>query len=254
MVFMETYYPDYNIDLKDFPSGLPDEMERSLGLETGSTKKRKKGKGKNSKESQQLKPTSYQVEDCYQISSGSLSRYLLRSKINGIGVATAKTGSGIAWNKWGSMAVRYEVIADDFNPRVAIQYKAKNGWQRQEIAIVQVPTTFGDKPYLCCGCGHKGKLYLRPDYDFWYCRNCLKLGYELCSVNTKTYFGAMTYYLYRHQHFELARAKFEAKSRGYRIDYAGKLTRPALALVNKARKWKMSDKLRSELMNAEAQV
>jgi hypothetical protein len=251
---MDGYFPNQDINLADFPGGLPNEVERSLGLETGSTKKRK---GKNSKESTELKPTPYKVEDCYQITAGSLSRYLLRPQVNSAGVLGTKSGSGRVWNKWGNMSVQYEVIADDYYPRVAIQYSAKHGWQRQELAIVQVPTLFGDKPYLTCGCGHRGHLYLRPDYDFWYCRECLNLGYELCSVNTKTYFGSMAYFIYRHQHLELTRAKFEHNrlgSRGFRVDYAGKLTRPARALVNKARKWKMSDKLRSELREMEAKI
>ena len=46
---MDGYFPKQDINLADFPAGLPDEVERFLGLETGSTKKQREGKGKTAK-------------------------------------------------------------------------------------------------------------------------------------------------------------------------------------------------------------
>ena len=162
------------------------------------------------------------VEECYQILAGSFGRGLLRSDRNKLGVA-------VAWNARTFKPLEYE-ITNEVQPTVSISYQIGDYQQSQEIHIDTTKTRFGAKPYLLCSCGHRGKLYLRPDGYFWACRSCQNLRYQLSYLNRKTFAGAGAYYLTRGFKLKMASAKLR------RIYYAGQYTRRALAILKKSGK------------------
>ena len=172
-----------------------------------------------------------ELEDCFQISAGNFGRGLLLPDRNKFGTATA-------WNIRTFKPVEYEIIPGD-EPTLFIQYDAKKSRQYQEIYIDTTQTKFGQKPYLLCKCGHRGKLYLRPDAYFWSCRKCLNLRYVLTMFNKQSLLGSLAYQLNQCLKIELLRAKLR------REIYNGSLTRKAISIMKKTAKLRMSELIKA---------
>jgi len=200
---------DSVINLEDFPHGLPEEMEEYLGIEQDSEENKKKP----------ITPKVL-VEDCFAISVGSFGRYLLKPIMG-----QAKQGTAYIWRRFDEKKIEFQVKFGD-KPSIEIRYKARGHHLTQDIKLSLGFTPFGVRPYLVCWlCGHRGKLYLKPNAHYWACRGCNGLTYDLQTYKKTTVIGFLRYKLYRF--FKLNLMKLAVK----RIDYAGKYTRKARAVM-----------------------
>lgn len=164
----------------------------------------------------------YYVENCFQLSSGSFGRGFMRPD-------TPKQGMTKACSEFGFLPIKFKIILSP-RPQILIEYDARGYEHAQTIILDTVPTKYGQKPYLFCSCGHRGKLYLRPGVYSFSCRSCLNLGFELSYVGRHTMLGPVAYYLIQHRKSQILRRKVK------RDIYNGKATRKFMSLLRKTSK------------------
>ena len=124
------------------------------------------------------------VEECYSLSIGSLSRNLLHLNKEG----EPKSGKAYITSQYDTLLIGYKVIKGD-SFKVQVIYPYQGVAQTQVITILTTEAHFGNKPFFfCVMCGSmRGKLYLRPDRkpNYFSCRSCLELSYELQGINRR---------------------------------------------------------------------
>jgi len=168
------------------------------------------------------------VEDCFGITPGSFDRYLLRGK--------SKDGRVSVWRRFDEKKISYQVKPVD-KPSLIIQYETKRLNLSQTIPISLGYSPFGEKPYLTCECGYKGKLYLKPGSNYWFCRKCCDLIYELQTFSKRSIAGFLRYHLNRYFKLGIMRAK--VKRIEYLFNGAAKYTRKARAVLKMSYKCAM---------------
>jgi len=206
---METYYKDHNIDLSDFPSGLPDEVMNTLN-----PKKHRR---------------EVLVEDSYILSLGDLGKGLLKpvnewtedypqpldEKIEYKG----KQGQAILKKRWGKLPISYLVDLSEEPAIVSLSFKHRNSLHNQAIHLAVGFAPHGMRPYLVCFCGRRGNcLYLSPYQYSFMCRACAGLYYESTTVNRNSRVGGLGYLLQRHLKMDEQKAKIK------RLTYRGQFT------------------------------
>jgi hypothetical protein len=191
------------------------------------------------------------VEDCYQLSAGNFGRGVLKPQGTSISdladTTIGKSGITHAWNKWNALPIEFEITLGE-QPKVFIQYRTKNSQRSQEINFITKTVTFGEKPFLqCFQCGYTGKIYLRPRANFWYCRRCCNLVYELQRINKRSVMGLLAYCLTRTFKIKDSNAMVR------RIKYRGQYTRRARAVLRMAKKWRITPEIKARIGNANPQ-
>ena len=171
------------------------------------------------------------VERSYQLSAGDFGRGWLRQ---------GKTGLTTAWKKYGYLPVGFKTKPGQA-PVVTIVYPGSENALTQDVIIATSQTIFGSRPYLTCTCGKRGKLYLRPGVDYWQCRECLNLRYELQRTNRRSLVGMLGYFLNRQLKISALAARVK------RVEYRGKVTRSARSLVDLNRKWTLDPDKRARI-------
>jgi len=163
------------------------------------------------------------VEGCYKLTLTDLGKGLL----------TGKTGKfemrrGLHHKrKFAFRSIPYEPF------RVNIAYEFSDRIHKQTIYLDTEIITFGIRPYLLCGCGHRANtLYLRPDYPLYFaCKNCLNLCYELTQINRKVLGGELFYRNNRILKIE------ETKEKINKIYWRGRITKGTARLAKMYSKW-----------------
>ncbi len=171
------------------------------------------------------------VEECYSLSIGSLSRNLLHPNKDG----RSKSGKAHIASEYDTLLLGYKVITGD--PfKVQVFYPYKGIAQTQVITILTGETHFGNKPFFFCHmCGSlRSKLYLRPDRkpNYFSCRSCLELSYELQSINRRG--GVLAELSYR---MNRAMKVSNMLKRSKRKVYGNKVTKPFLRWIVAKQKW-----------------
>lgn len=218
---METYYPDYNIDLSDFPSGLPGEV-----MDTLNPKKHRR---------------TVLVEDCFVLTLSDLGKKLLRpvnewkenypQPLDQQVELLGKRGEVTIVGRRGKLSVDYEVDLED-PPILNLEYSFRNSWHNQAVDLGEASVTFGVRPYLVCPCGHRAnKLYLSPKQSTFMCRDCCGAYYESTTINRSSAAGGLDYLLAQVLKLDEHRAKIK------RLAYAGSPTRKTVQLARKIGKY-----------------
>ena len=103
--------------------------------------------------------------------------------------------------------------------------------KRQIINITESQLTFGERFYfVCSACGKTfDRLYLRPECEFFHCRECQSLTYESSYLN-KSSLGGYKYVMMGIK--KLIDKEAELKN----VHYAGRLTKKRAALLEKKNK------------------
>lgn len=188
----------YNLNLDDFPSGLPEELMSIL-------------KPKNHQRE-------FMTEDCFVLSLRELGKGLLKAD----GLMNRKTGTLTLGNRFDDLSVEYSVIPGDGENVLAISCRHKNSVLKQMIQIQKSIIHYGVRPYLTCACGYRGNnLYLSNQQYSFLCRNCAGLYYECTAINRKSGVGALRCQLARK--FKIAMLQERVK----RVSYKGKFTKQA---------------------------
>ncbi len=171
------------------------------------------------------------VEECYSLSIGSLSRNLLHPNKEG----ESKSGKAYISSQYDTLLIGYKVIkSDPFKVQVIYPYKGIA--QTQVITILTCETHFGNKPFFfCVMCGSlRSKLYLRPDRkpNYFSCRKCLELSYELQTINRRG--GVLAEMAYR---MNRAMKVSNMLKHSKRRVYGNKVAKPFLRWIVAKQKW-----------------
>ena len=156
---MDTYYPDYNIDLNDFPRGLPDEVMDMLN-----PKKHRRD---------------VLVEDCYILRLSDFGKGLLKpvnqwtegyaKPLDEQVEPKGKHGQFILAKPFGILKLDYSVDLSQEPFILNLGYSYRNCWHNQAIDLGQSYVSYGTRPFLLCPCGIRcNQLYLSPkQYSFY---------------------------------------------------------------------------------------
>lgn len=172
-----------------------------------------------------------EVESCLALSIGALDRNLLHSNKQG----EPKSGVAYITSKYTRLLIGYAVIlGDPFKLKIIYPYKGNP--KSQIITLMTKPVGFGEKPFFfCVMCGQlRSKLYLRPDRvpNYFSCRMCLELRYELQNINRRG--GILAELSYRFNRGLKIQALW---NRTKRKVYDNKVTKPFLRSILAEQKW-----------------
>lgn len=170
------------------------------------------------------------VEHCLPLSIGAIGRNLLHLAKDG-----DKKGTVYLANNYSSLMIGYHLITSN-PPRLQIWFPYKGEARIQTIPIFTLKVGFGNKPFLFCRmCGTlRSKLYLRHDraVNYFSCRQCLELRYEIQNINRRGgILAEMSYRINRAQRVDRYWKGFKRKI------YAGKITKPFLRWAIAVQKW-----------------
>jgi hypothetical protein len=197
----------YDIDLEDFPAGLPEEI-----MEILKPKKHRR---------------EFLVEDCFILSLSDLGKGLLRPAANDDGLVVGKCGRVLLTNRFKELPVEFSVQLYSGNQvQLNVSCKHRNSVLNQAIKLQTNHVPYGLRPYLVCNCGYRGnKLYLSSREYSFLCRRCAGLYYDVTSINRKSPLGRLKYQLWKKFKIE------NQKARVTRVSYMGKFTRRAKRLM-----------------------
>jgi hypothetical protein len=167
------------------------------------------------------------VENSYQLNTHDLGKKLLKPGLDGQG----KAGKTFATNSWEIMEVHYQIVPGK-RPHVILNYFKNGRFEKDMVYLASQKITFGVKVYFLCTCGRKClKLFTRKSCYGFGCRNCQNLGYEIHKFNRRGTWGALAFYINRHQKIELMKLGVK------HVSYRGRMTRRATAVLKALKKW-----------------
>jgi len=172
---------------------------------------------------EQIPQSKCTVERCYKISLKDFGKGLLAGKTGKFEIYRGLYNK----RKCAFRSIPYEPI------RVQIAYEFGDRIYKQNIYLETEDITFGKRPYLLCGCGHRANtLYLRPDFPLYFaCRDCLHLDYELSHINRNILGGELIYRNNRLLKIE------EAKMKMKKTNWRGKITKDMIRIGKMYGKW-----------------
>jgi hypothetical protein len=174
------------------------------------------------------------VEECYKLSTTDLGKHILYPcnsdrmyvQHNNPTELIGKAGKAILhtlYNK--SLELHYEVYFDA-PIRIEIFFDST---KTQTILLDTTELQYGTNVYMLCICGQRCRtLYLYRDY--FACRDCLNLKYELTTINPHTLSGSL--FRMMHRSLKLKEKQLHLS----RVDYKGKMTRKVKSFVELSKK------------------
>lgn len=165
------------------------------------------------------------IEDCFKLTLADMGKGLLaKEKVGEFELLIVRSNTILHGS--------YTTDLSDDTPTMFLNCAYNGRKFQQEINLESDDIRYGVRPYLRCGCGHRGNvLYLRPSRHYFACQRCLNLYYELTAINRSAGFGELQYRLNRLLKID------DAKHRMKRPYYHGRLTRAMYRIAKMYNKW-----------------